>query len=120
MSVPFGPLALTFDDITRQIRGTFDTFTDPRTGKNKSYKMTDAGLSAFSVFFMQSPSFLEYQRTLEQSHGENNARTLFGVHEIPSDNQIRTLLDPTPPIMVKAFLNTHWLFYINLAYCELF
>jgi hypothetical protein len=44
---------------------------------------------------------LEYQRTLEQAHGENNARTLFGVHEIPSDNQIRTLLDPTPPSMVK-------------------
>jgi hypothetical protein len=28
-------LALTLDDITRQIRGTFDTFTDLRTGKNK-------------------------------------------------------------------------------------
>ena len=97
MSAPFGPLALTLDDITRQIRGTFDTFTDPRKGKNKKYKMADAGLSAFSVFFMQSPSFLEYQRTLEQAHGENNARTLFGVHEIPSDNQLRTLLDATPP-----------------------
>ena len=97
MSAPFGPLALTLDDITRQIRGTFDTFTDLRKGKNKTYTMTDAGLSAFSVFFMQSPSFLEYQRTLEQAHGENNARTLFGVHEIPSDNQLRTLLDATPP-----------------------
>ena len=65
MSAPFGPMALTLDDITRQIRGTFEAFTDPRTGKNKKYKMTDAGLSAFAVFFMQSPSFLEYQRTLE-------------------------------------------------------
>jgi hypothetical protein len=73
----------------------------PRTGKNKTYKMTDAGLSAFSVFFMQSPSFLEYQRTLEQAHGENNARTLSGEHQIPSDNQIRTLLDPSPPSLVN-------------------
>jgi len=101
MSAPFGPLALTLDDITRQIRGTFETFVDARKGKNKSYTLVDAGLSAFSVFFMQSPSFLEYQRTLEQAHGENNARTLFGVHEIPSDNQIRTLLDPTPPSRVN-------------------
>ena len=101
MSAPFGPLALTLDDITRQIRGTFETFVDARKGKNKSYTLVDAGLSAFSVFFMQSPSFLEYQRTLEQAHGENNARTLFGVHEIPSDNQIRTLLDPTPPCRVN-------------------
>ena len=72
-------------DITKLIRGTFETFIDPRTGKNEKYPMIDAGLSAFSVFFMQSPSFLEHQRTLEQAHGENNARTLFGVHEIPSD-----------------------------------
>ena len=101
MSAPFGQFALTMGDITRLIRGTFETFIDPRTGKNKSYTLVDAGLSAFSVFFMQCPSFLEYQRTLEQAHGENNARTLFGVHDIPSDNQIRTLLDPTPPSMVK-------------------
>ena len=101
MSAPFGPMALTLDDITRQIRGTFEAFTDPRTGKNKKYKMTDAGLSAFAVFFMQSPSFLEYQRSLEQRRGENNARTLFGVHDIPSDNHTRNLLDPTPPSAVE-------------------
>ncbi|PZN72095.1 MAG: ISNCY family transposase, partial [Candidatus Methylumidiphilus alinenensis] len=65
MSAPFGQFALTMGDITRLIRGTFETFIDPRTGKNKSYTLVDAGLSAFSVFFMQCPSFLEYQRTLE-------------------------------------------------------
>jgi hypothetical protein len=43
--------------------------------------MTDAGLSAFSIFFMQSPSFLEYQCSLEQSRGENNARTLRYPHK---------------------------------------
>ena len=97
MSAPFGPYVLTLDGIVKQMRATFAGFTDPRTGKNKSYTMVDAALSAFSVFFTQSPSFLEYQRSLEQTHGENNARTLFGVHEIPSDNHIRALLDATPP-----------------------
>jgi hypothetical protein len=101
MSAPFGPIALTLGEITKQIRGTFEAFIDPRTGKNTTYGMVDAGPGAFSVFFMQSPSFLEHQRTLEQAHGENNARTLFGVHEIPSDNQLRTLLDPTPSAMVR-------------------
>jgi hypothetical protein len=102
MSAPFGPIALTLGEITKQIRGTFEAFIDPRTGKNTTYGMVDAGPGAFSVFFMQSPSFLEHQRTLEQAHGENNARTLFGVHEIPSaDNQLRTLLDPTPPAMAS-------------------
>jgi hypothetical protein len=108
MSAPFGPFALTLDDITKQIRDTFETFIDPRKGKNTSYTMVDAGLSAFSVFFMQSPSFLEYQRSLEQTRGENNARALFGVHDIPSDNQIRTLLDATPPSAVTPLYS--WLF----------
>jgi len=97
MSAPFGPFVLTLDDMTKQIRSTFAAFTDLRKGKNTRYTMVDAGLSAFSIFFMQGPSFLEYQRSLEQTLGQNNARTLFGVHDIPSDNQIRALLDPTPP-----------------------
>jgi hypothetical protein len=81
MSAPFGPFVLTLDDITKRRRGTFEGFTDPRKGKNTTYTMVDAALSAFSVFFMQSPSFLEYQRSLEQTRGANNARTLVGSHE---------------------------------------
>jgi hypothetical protein len=105
MSVPFGPFVLTLNDITKQIRRTFAQFTDPRKGKNTSYTMVDAGLSAFSVFFMQSPSFLEYQRSLDQWLGKNNAQTLFGVHDIPSDNQIRHLLDATEPGQVKPLFS---------------
>lgn len=105
MSVPFGPVVLTLDDITKQIRSTFEQFTDPRRGKNTRYTLVDAGLSAFSVFFMQSPSFLEYQRSLEQRLGKNNAQTLFGVHAIPSDNQIRHLLDATAPGRVKPLFS---------------
>ena len=63
--------------------------------------MVDAALSAFSVFFTPSPSFLAYQRSLEQAQGNNNARTLFDVHNIPSDNPIRSLLDATPPGTLK-------------------
>ncbi len=29
--------------------------------------------------------------------GQNNAQSLFGVHQIPSDNQIRDLLDSVKP-----------------------
>jgi len=101
MSAPFGPLVLTLDDVTKRMRRTFEGFTDPRKGKNTTYTMVDAALSAFAVFFLQSPSFLEYQRSLEQTRGENNARTLFGAHDIPSDNQIRTLLDATDPAAVE-------------------
>jgi hypothetical protein len=43
---------LTFSDVVKQLRTTFETFTDRRTGKNTTYSLTDAGLSAFSVFLV--------------------------------------------------------------------
>ena len=93
MSAPFGKNELNFSDVVKQLRTTLDTFSDPRTGKNTTYTMTDAGLSAFSVFFMQSPSFLDFQRTMQETQGENNAHSLFGIFKIPTDNHIRSLLD---------------------------
>jgi hypothetical protein len=64
--------------------------------------MADAALGAFSAFFMQSPSFLEFQRHLQVAKGCNNAMSLFGLTQIPSDNQIRNLLDPVPPGAVSS------------------
>ena len=103
MSAPFGKNALTFNDVVKQLRTTFEAFCDRRTGKNTNYTMTDAGLSAFSVFFMQSPSFLDFQRTMQETQGKNNAQTLFGVFQIPTDNHIRSLLDAVEPAVYPLF-----------------
>ena len=59
--------------------------------------MAEIGLSAFAVFFAQSPSFLAHQRHLVEGHGRSNAQTLFGIARIATDNHIRALLDPVPP-----------------------
>jgi hypothetical protein len=40
------------------------TFPDPRKGRGGNIAAADFGLSAFAMFFMQSASFLAYQRTL--------------------------------------------------------
>ena len=71
---------------------------DRRTGSNGRYSMTDIGLAAFSVFFMQSPSFLAHQEAMAEGpgRGRSNAHTLFGMTAIPSDNHIRAMLDGTP------------------------
>lgn len=39
---------------------------------------------------------------MEGSKGKSNAQSLFGVHQIPSDNHIRDLLDPVKPEQVFA------------------
>jgi len=57
-------------------------------------------LRAFSVFFTQSPSFLAHQKSMAQNKGHDNARSLFGIHQIPTDNHIRDLLDGVEPALV--------------------
>jgi len=90
-------IKIAFDKLVGYFRDTLKHFPDKRTGKNISYKMEDAALGAFAVFFMQSPSFLAHQRTMQSSDKHNNAQSLFKIGAIPSDNQIRDLLDPVAP-----------------------
>jgi hypothetical protein len=71
-------------------------FPDKRKGAG-DYAMADIGLSAFSLFFTQSESFLAYQRSLEDKRKTSNCRTLFGMANIPTDNHIRSMLDPVHP-----------------------
>ncbi len=98
MSFPFGSelQSTTFNTLIGYAHSVFERFPDQRTGK-VSYSMVDAAAAAFSVFFTQSPSFLDFQRTMQVTKGRNNALTLFGVTQIPSDNHIRNLLDPVSP-----------------------
>lgn len=88
----------TFEEMIQSLRLAISTFPDKRRGKNKQYAMLDAAAGAFSVFFTQCPSFLEYQKLMQKRYGLSNARTLFGIHDIPTDNHIRELLDFVAPV----------------------
>lgn len=82
-----------FEELMGIYHQTVKDFPDKRTGKNLSYSMQDIASGAFSVFFTQCASFLEHQRIMQQNIGLNNARTLFSVSDIPTDNHIRKMLD---------------------------
>ena len=43
-------------------------------------------MSAFAVFFLQSPSWLSCQRAIQDEKGGSNALTLFGIGNVPTDN----------------------------------
>lgn len=99
MSYPFRPTIkrFTYDEIMEYAYHVLSDLPDDRTGKNIVYMIVDAALGAFAVFFTQSPSFLDFQRTMALAKGISNAATLFGMRRIPCDNQIRNLLDRVPP-----------------------
>lgn len=86
-----------FDQLIGRLRACVAAFPDRRKGRNRMYTMEDIGLSAFSVFYTQCPSFLAHQRAMEQNKGQSNAQTLFQIKKIPTDNHVRQTLDPVPP-----------------------
>lgn len=87
----------------KQLGEVADTLPDKRAGRhNQLYQMIDAARAAFSVFFSQSPSFLAHQRDMKRQQGRSNAESVFQMGRIPSDNQIRNMLDPTPATAYEA------------------
>ena len=82
-------------------------FPDARKGRGGNIAMADFGLSAFAMFFMQSASFLSFQRLLEKGEGRSNCQSLFGMdHPDPLGDESaleviirsRTDLRPGTPI----------------------
>ena len=73
----------------------------PRNGANKRFSLHDLAMAAFACFFFQCPSFLACQRLMQQGRGFNNTQTMFQVERIPSDNQIRNVLDSIDPIHLQ-------------------
>ena len=97
------PKRLDLSGLIAHLREMWQALPDYRKPNNNTrYTITDAALSALAVFFMQAPSFLAQQRALKKRKGRDNARSLFQVAQIPSDNQIRNLLDPIAPVHLHA------------------
>ena|ERR1017187_6261021 len=90
-------------------RQTCEGLTDPRKkGNNLQYSLVDIWSSGFAVTFFQSPSFLAFQRLMELNRGKNNARSLFKITDIPTDDQIRNVFDV---IEQKDLEKIHALFF---------
>ena len=90
-------LAIGMPELLLMLTAELDNLPDERKPSNNTrYTVEEAMKSAFSVFFMQSRSFLDHQRLMKSQKGRDNAASLFGIDRIPCDNQIRTLLDLVP------------------------
>jgi hypothetical protein len=87
------------ESLIGSVRNLCAVLPDRRQGSNGYISMADYGMAAFAVYFMQCPSFLAHQRQLLAGEGRSNCQTLFGMTHIPSDNQIRTMLDPVDPAL---------------------
>jgi hypothetical protein len=86
------PMNLSFGALIAYLNRAIVQMEDPRQVSNgRKYSLKDVVLAAFSVFFRQSESFLDYQRHLESHHGNSNAQSLFGMIRVPTVPQIRNI-----------------------------
>ncbi len=103
------PMPLSFETLMAYLNRSIGQVKDPRQPSNATqYHLSDVVLGAFSAFFMQCESFLEHQRQMSSRCGQNNAQTLFGLVRVPTDAQIRNVMDLIPAVQFSVVF--HWIY----------
>jgi hypothetical protein len=80
-----------------------ENLPDNRKNKNNNikYDLEDIMLTPLAMFYMQSKSWLSFQRKMETSKGKSNMTTMFGVNKIPTDNLVRDMIDKVDPYLLQ-------------------
>lgn len=100
--------SLTLEAIVDLLATTFGAVDDARAAEQLSYSLPDTLMSGFAVMFFQHPSLLQFQRAMEKKRQRCNLQTIFGVPEVPSDTQMREILDGVKPEALRGVLRELW------------
>jgi hypothetical protein len=100
--------SLTLEAIVALLATTFSAVQDSRAAAQLRYPLHDTLMSGFALMFFQHASLLQFQRAMEQKRGRCNLQTIFGVHAVPSDTQMREILDGVAPESVRSLLPQLW------------
>jgi DDE family transposase len=89
---------LSADTLFRVLRSHFGSLPDPRSGEVE-IPLDDALMSAFAMFALKDPSLLAFDHRRRDPN--DNFRTLYGIHRVPCDSQMRAVLDPVDPAELR-------------------
>ncbi len=96
--------SLTLEAMIGLASQTFAQAPDPRRSERVEYGLYDTLMSGFAMMFFQHPNLLEFQRKMKQRRSRSNLETLFGTHDVPSDTQMREILDGVPVELIRSLL----------------
>jgi hypothetical protein len=83
-----------------RLRACFEAVPDPRLHR-VSFPLADALMSAFAMFSLKDPSLLAF----DARRNDANMKSLYAIGQIPSDSQMRAILDPIEPAAVRPAFN---------------
>lgn len=92
---------LSFDPLIRQIRLRAKQLPETRNGNGCSYSVADAVMSAIALFTLKDPSLLAFQ----ERRNDANMKNIFRILQVPSDTQMREILDPLDPDSLRPMFN---------------
>lgn len=79
----------------------FSALPDPRRGKIE-IPLPDALMAALAMFSLKDPSLLAFD---ERRRSDGNLGRIFGIGKVPSDTQMREILDPVDPQRLRPLFN---------------
>lgn len=91
---------LSADGLHAVLRSRFELLPDPR-GERGTISLADACMSAFAMFSLKDPSLLAF----EARRNDENMKNLYGITRVPSDSQMRDILDRLDPEMLRPAFN---------------
>jgi len=81
---------LSADALFAILRDRFEAVQDYRKKSHLTYPLTDVLMSALAMFVFKDPSLLAFQ----ERQGDSSLKNIFKIDKIPSDSQMRDILDP--------------------------
>jgi hypothetical protein len=100
--------SVTLEAIVKLLRTTFSAVVDGRMAEQCRYVLADTLMSGFAMMFFQHPSLLQFQRAMAKKRQRCNLQTIFEVQEIPSDTQMREILDGVEVESLRGLLPKLW------------
>src|SRR5580698_6851320 len=90
---------LHFDALVSLVRRRFEELPEQR--RCPTFPLADTLMAGLALFSLKDPSLLAFQRRAL----DHNLRSVFGLKAIPSDTQMRQILDDVGPEQVRPAYN---------------
>jgi len=91
---------VSFDPLVQAIRECAELLPEHRKAKT-DYSLADAVMSGIAMFSLKDPSLLAFQ----ERRNDHNMKSIYHIHDVPSDTQMREILDPIQPDSLRPMFN---------------
>jgi len=86
------------------VRSVFEDVPDARRQSSVKHSMGDTLMSALAMFSLKYPSLLKFDEDVRRGESDlvaTNLKSLYSLASVPSDSQMRAILDPLDPAALR-------------------